>query len=263
MLAEPEPSPTCAECGGRGWVVVADGKSGAARLCECRKQERLPRLVTAAGVPPRYRECRLANFRVNVKGAETQLLAARSLAGRYVESFLTESGQFREGGLLFIGPPGVGKTHLAVAVLLELIQRYGVRGKFVDFTSLLNQIQSTFDAQSPDSKQAVLLPVLDAEVLVLDELGAQKPSEWVRDTLYLILNHRYTRRLPTIFTTNYRLPSPAKATQLDRGRDRAEPELLETRLPAALLSRLYEMAQPVVIESEDFRQKVLMHSRHL
>lgn len=265
MIPEPEAEPSCPECGGRGWVVEPDGKSGSARLCECRKHQRLPMLETAAGVPPRYRACTLAKFLVEVPGADkNQLLGAKTVASHYVENFLNEDGRFRASGLLFMGPPGVGKTHLAVAVLLELIRRYGARGKFVDFTSLLHQIQSTFDQQNPDSKQAILQPVLDAEVLVLDELGAQKPTDWARDMLYLVLNHRYTRRMPTLFTTNYRLRAGTRvAASLDRGRDFGDSDLLlESRLSPALLSRLYEMAEPVAIESVDYRhQQVRMHNR--
>lgn len=188
-------------------------------------------------------------------------MRAKALAQAYVDGFITDEGKFREQGLLFIGTPGVGKTHLAVAVLGELVRRYGIRGRFVDFTSLIAQIQSTFDPSSAESKHDVLDPVINAEVLVLDELGAQKPTAWVTDTLYLILNTRYTKRLPTIFTTNFRLESSAApARSLDRGADSVlvAPELLAARIPLMLLSRLYEMAQPIVIEGEDFRRNIRM-----
>jgi DNA replication protein DnaC len=218
-----------------------------------------------AGIPLRYQGCSFANFQVGRRS--TSLQQAKSVAAQYVDGFLQDDGRFAESGLLFVGRPGVGKTHLAAAVLGELIRRYGVRGKFVDFTSLISQIQSTFDPGSAESKHDVLEPVMRAEVLVLDELGSQKPTEWVSDTLYLILNTRYTERRPTLFTTNYRLmASPAPlAAGLDRGADApsaaAAPLPLAHRIPAALLSRLHEMAKPVVIESEDFREqmKALQH----
>jgi DNA replication protein DnaC len=259
--ANPE---ACPECGGRGWVVEGDGRAGTARPCACQSRGRVPRLLSLAGVPPRYQGCTLANFRPQQKDAADQLLAARAAAQRYVEGFLQPDGGFCETGLLFVGPPGVGKTHLAVAVLLEVIQRWGVQGRFVDFTSLLHEIQSTFDPSSPESKHDVIDPVMGAELLLLDELGAQQPTAWVSDVLYLILNTRYTRRLPTLFTTNYRLEPGRRVESLDRGAEGAERSLplLRERVPAALVSRLYEMAQPVPIEGTDFRRNIKSAGRH-
>ncbi|HVS03172.1 MAG TPA: ATP-binding protein [Thermoanaerobaculia bacterium] len=258
-MPESDPAAVCPECDGRGWVVAADGGAGSARPCLCRHADVVPRLVAASGVPPRYLGCNLGNFQVEQQGVRDQLLAARSVASRYVEEFLGPDGRRRESGLLFIGPPGAGKTHLATATLLEIVRRYRVRGRFVDFTSLIFQIQSTFDAATQETKQGVMEPVMSADLLVLDELGAQKPTPWVSEVLYLVLNTRYTRRLPTLFTTNYRLEDGAAGASLDRGAGPPARELLSHRIPAMLVSRLWEMARPVVIEAADFRQQVKSH----
>lgn len=261
-------------------MVVPDRGNGTARPCGCRERDVVPRLIAAAGIPPRYQHCKLSNFQTSSGSAEerAQLMAARTSAERYVEDFLQEEG-FRQSGLLFLGPPGVGKTHLAVGVLRALVERYRMRGRFVEFTALIHHIQSTFDPDSEESKRQILDPLTGAELLVLDELGTQKPTPWVQEILYLIINSRYTRRRPTLFTTNYRLelarPVRARAPQpgpsgLDRGRD-AEPvreldsaALLATRLSPMLVSRLYEMAQPVALDAvEDFRREHAVHGAHL
>jgi DNA replication protein DnaC len=276
----------CPDCGGRGWIVVADGGAGTARACACREQDATPRLLTAAGIPARYQNCKISTFQTSggAPREQAQLMNARAAAEHYVEEFVQENGAFRQSGLLFLGRPGTGKTHLAVGVLRALIERFRVRGLFVEFTSLIHQIQSTFDPNSPESKRQILDPLASAELLVLDELGAQKSTPWVRDILYLIINTRYTRRLPTLFTTNYRLEPPPPKTErvqvagrttmvpktLDRGRDPDdapavdEEGLLSSRLPDMLVSRLYEMAQPVVFDGiEDFRREHAVHGAHL
>ncbi len=267
----------CPLCGGRGWVIEADGGAGSARTCACREEGVSQRLLAAAGIPPRYRHCKISSFQVSSAspGLRAQLDSARKTAEQYVEGFLQEGG-FRKSGLLFVGPPGVGKTHLAVGVLVELIERFRVRGRFAEFTSLIHQIQATFDPGTLESKREVLDPLMSAELLVLDELGAQQATPWVRDILYLIINHRYTRQLPTLFTTNYLLddvpkkgakPPALVRTNLDRGADPPDAaplapsvEHLAARLPAMLVSRLYEMAQPVVMTAiEDFRREHKVH----
>ncbi len=255
---------------------MADGGNGTARVCVCRERERIPRLFEAARIPERYRRCRLQTFdrSHNHSRAKEQLLRAYRESERYLDEFLTEKGDFRESGLIYFGPPGVGKTHLAVAVLSELIERYGVHGRFVNFNELVQDIKSTFDPSSEESTAQVFDPLSRAEVLVFDELGGQKQTPWVNDLLYLILNQRYVKRLPTIFTTNYLLQperaakAPASGPRsLDRGADApADVEvtrLLSSRLPAPLVSRIFEMAKPIDLASAtDFRREVLMHGKH-
>lgn len=164
-----------------------------------------------------------------------------------------------------MGSVGVGKTHLAIAVLRELIEKKGVTCLFYESGSLLKAIQDSYNPVSQTSEMRVLAPVYQAEVLVLDELGASVPTNWVRDTLYQIINTRYNNKKLTIFTTNY-LDEPRgsgeetpDSTDPKRRRTFAvdrihEMTTLEERIGTPLRSRLYEMCKKVMIEGEDYRK---------
>ncbi len=262
----------CERCGGRGWILEEDGGAGTAIACECQAESIVPRLLRLAGIPARYHDCSLESFTTDAPdpGHRDQLLAAKTRSRRYVDDFLTEEGRFTEQGLLFTGPTGVGKTHLAVATLAQLIQRYRVHALFTDCTALIHRLQSTFEPRSNRGKREVLDPILGAEVLLVDDLGAQKPSEWVSEILYLIFNERYSARLPTLVTTNLRLerdedeePSALGAVYASasepRPRRRLARESVYTRLPASLVSRLYEMTRTIRIEAGDFRREIKSH----
>jgi DNA replication protein DnaC len=223
----------CQHCFGSGMEVVA-GKG--ARRCRCRTQFNQEKLLEAARIPRRYNECSLQNY-YPAKGNGTQLRAF-NYAFRLVREYPAV-----DRGLVLMGTVGVGKTHLSVAVLRGLIEK-GVGCLFYEFGSLLKEIQNSYNPVSQTSELKVLAPVFDAEVLVLDELGASKPTDWVRDTMMQIINTRYNDRKLTIFTTNY----------LD-GRRNEKDETLEDRIGVRLRSRLFEMCKTVQIEGDDYRKK--------
>ena len=245
----------CQICFGTGTRL--DSGKGAA-ICDCRRTNSEARALAAARIPPRFRECSFHNY---YPKNDSQYFA-HSFASRLVDEYPAV-----DTGLLFMGSVGVGKTHLAIAVLKELIEKKGVTCLFYESGSLLKAIQDSYNPVSQTSEMRVLAPVYQAEVLALDELGATVPTNWVRDTLYQIINTRYNNKKLTIFTTNY-LDEPRAA--VEENSDTADPKrrrtfaadriqemtTLEERIGTPLRSRLYEMCKKVKIEGDDYRRQL-------
>jgi DNA replication protein DnaC len=243
----------CPICGGVGLVrVMSETGVWGARPCECQVVEREQKRLAAAHIPERYRHYTLDGYETAFPGAHATLGQALLTARKFVEAYPVDTAG---KGLLFTGSIGVGKTHLAVGVLRRLIQERGVRGLFCDYRELLKSIQNSYNPQVQTTELELLRPIFAAEVLVLDDLGAQKPNEWVWDTVALILNSRYNDKLTTIITTNYPdLPAGGGAqTEAERA---AREQTLGDRIGDRMRSRLAEMCVRVEMSGNDFRQSV-------
>ncbi len=215
---------SCPLCDDTGWKLAEDAAPGTRRVvrCDCwRENIGRPRLADA-NIPKRYLHCTLANFSAYNESLQKAVANARRVADAF---------PVVDRGLLLEGQPGVGKTHIAVAVLKQAIQTTGARGVFYDVRDLLRLIRSTYDHTTRTTELEILRPVMRADLLVLDDLGAEKTSEWVEETMNLIVNTRYNEKRLTIFTTNY-LDIP----------DVEEPNSLLSRIGHRMRSRLHEMA---------------------
>jgi DNA replication protein DnaC len=246
----------CAICGGVGLVrVVNDQGRWVSRACDCQEMQREQRRVAAAHIPERYRGCTLDTFDPAFKGADPSLGMALLTARKFVEAYPVDTAG---KGLLFTGSIGVGKTHLAVGVLRRLVRERGVRGLFCDYRELLKSIQNSYNSQVQTTELQLLKPVFAAEVLVLDDLGAQKPNEWVWDTVALILNTRYNDKQTTIITTNYPdLPAGGGFKTDEKGTKPAKNEdTLGDRIGDRMRSRLAEMCIPIEMTGEDLRRSI-------
>lgn len=241
----------CPLCGGTGWKPSDVGR---VTRCDCRLEERAARLLAAARIPARYEHCEFENFDTHFPGVSPSLAEASLRVQAFVAGYPVE-----RAGLLLIGQVGVGKTHLAVSAIKQLIREKGVPCLFYDYRELLKEIQNSYNASVQTTEMEVLRPVFDAEVLVLDELGAVKPTEWVWDTVSHVLNTRYNEKRTTIITSNY-LDAPAGAAADQRSSSfsaaarAAREETLGDRIGERMRSRLQEMCRKIELAGKDFRR---------
>lgn len=183
--------------------------------------------VDQARIPKRFENRTFQSFRTNDPMREALKQASMS----YSKSF----SEREDRGLILRGVTGAGKTHLAIAILRAVIDR-GFSGLYYNVNDLLSELRSSYSANTDLTEGNLLEDVNKADLLVFDDLGAESPTDWVCDRLYLIINRRYEVARPTIITTNC-----------------SDGELRD-RLGNRIASRLYEMCMPIGdFPREDYR----------
>lgn len=279
----------CSLCGGSGWRPVEKEGLRAVERCECRRPDE-NWWMDRAMIPARHRQCDFTHFDALNDSLKKAKIIARGFADNYPS--------VREG-LLLLGDPGVGKTHLAVAILKQLMFQKGIDALFCSYQDLFHRIRESYDPDSRSSESEVLGPVLNTELLLIDDLGANRYTEWSEDTITYVLNHRYNEKKATILTSNLPDISESAPEQQARAKSGAEPpqsrpapfryedeqisrtkpaaeasagfrqktaagkyrlaDTLTDRIGLRVRSRLYEMCDVVTIYADDFRQMVKAH----
>jgi DNA replication protein DnaC len=224
-------------------VVVAPDGRRFAEECECRQTRKLSYAFHQCRIPPKYEDATLESYESKFPGADASLGFAHLVAKRFADDYPAMMTPGR--GLMFSGSSGLGKTHLAVGILKVLVQEKRCAGLFCYYQQLLKDIQNSWNSQNSTTELQVLEPVFNAEVLVLDDLGSVKPTDWVWDMVSMVLNTRYNQKRMTIVTTNFEnLPAGSGGAGMTLG----------DRIGDRMRSRLLEMCREVKMQGADYRE---------
>ncbi len=247
------PNPNCPICDGTGFKIIERGGLSGAAPCDCTASNRTLDLKAKSNIPPNYEHASLDNFAIPRDNP-----IARDQLGtvlRQVRGFAREFPPQDRPGLLLVGDPGGGKTHLAIGVMKVLLDK-GHECVFFDYQNLIERIRSGWDTASGASDKEAYRTALEAEVLVLDDLGAHRVVEWVQDTIESIITHRCNHRKTLIATTN--LPDPDVTGGIvaysGAGGTPVHKQNLSECIGMRARSRLFEMCRVIWMPAvQDFR----------
>ena len=230
----------CPDCGGEGVTWEADWTGNlVAQPCHCQDVDVRVAAYNRAGIPRRYVHCTIENL----EELEDKQRAAKIAMMKVVTGF-------RPGdrGIGLAGKVGTGKTHLMAGLTRSLTLESGVECRFIEFSHLLDDIRAGFNAGKGSSE--IVSELVEVPVLVIDELGKELDTSWQQSILDELISKRYNGEVTTFFTTNYVFDV---GNWTERTREHFEKTTLADRVGSRMVSRLFEMCRPIVIDGPDYR----------
>lgn len=179
--------------------------SNTAIRCECYKRERQERRLRFATIPKAFEDVTLRTFKKSVyklpESLNTIEIAMKAIK-YYLDNFkaLQEQGK---GLYISSGTKGSGKTRLAISIANKLLEEHQV--KFATSSTIIEEIKKTYHEKSEYTESKLIDDLINTEILIIDDFGAEKYTEWKDDRFYLIINERYINKKVTIYTSNYAL----------------------------------------------------------
>ncbi len=244
----------CPKCNGTGYQIVEREEVSGAVRCDCIAAGRAERLEAGAALPPLYANASFENFLLS----RDNPIGYRELTEVYlaVRGYARDFPNTKKPGLLLMGEPGTGKTHLAVAAFRALMAK-GFEGLFFDYQNLLDRIRSGYDSASNSTDKEAYKVAMETEVVLLDDLGARRVTDWAEDTVTAIITSRCNNRKPLIATTNLIDPEAGYAIyERTPGGKTDYRTTLSERIGPRARSRLFEMCRVIKMPLvEDFRMR--------
>lgn len=197
-------SDVCPICHGDEWVLeIIDGKE-VATPCICRAKAIRKRRMAFAELPDGLSDIRLASFSISVYTNEESRQKAR-IACQIVKEYLDMFEDAKRNGMgLYIcsETKGSGKTRMAASIANELMEKHDTQVKFSTSMRILTEIRRSYDPGTAMTESQLLSALSTTEVLIIDDFGTERVTDWVKDKFYEIINSRYVDKKVTIFTSN-------------------------------------------------------------
>lgn len=233
----------CTDCTSSGLVFIKNSAGYiTTKACEtCGTVRRNVKLYNMAGIPAKFSHVLQVDAGFDPSNNESQQKALKYAKEEFVMKYPLKRG------FLLMGASGLGKTHLTIGTISELTLKYGVRCMFQDFFDLLTELKKAYSLGTPEID--VLNPLIDAEVLAIDELGKGKSSDWELNILDQLISKRYNASKTTLVTTNF-------ISRNDYTKDHMleDYEILDLRVGKRITSRLHEMCEFIHLKGADRRR---------